>query len=60
MSGAARERDDLIMVQVRLPRELVREVDHWAIDQDLYRAHAVAALLRAGLDAAAERGEPAP
>lgn len=55
VSGVTGDRDDLIMIQVRLPRELVREVDHWAIDQDLYRAHAVAALLRAGLEVAAER-----
>lgn len=44
----------LIMIQVRLPRDLVRQVDHWRIDHGMTRAAAVAALLRAGLEVAAE------
>ena len=44
-----------ILVQVRLPRKLVRRLDHFAIDEDLYRAQAVALLLAEALRA---RGIP--
>jgi hypothetical protein len=47
---------DVILVQVRLPRDLVRLVDHWRIDQDLHRAAAFATLLREGLASEAGAG----
>ena len=40
-----------IMIQVRLPRTLVRQIDHWAIDRDLNRQQAYEYLLRRGLEA---------
>lgn len=50
-SGGVPVSEDRMMVQVRLPRDLVRAVDHYAIEVDEYRAQAVERLLRAGLEA---------
>lgn len=41
---------DTILVQLRLSRELVRTIDHLAIDQDEYRAAMFAKLLREALE----------
>ena len=37
--------DDNVLVQVRLPRWLVRWIDHQAVDRDEYRAHTMRYLL---------------
>ena len=37
-------------VVVILDRELVKRIDHWAADRDLYRRHAIELLLLAALD----------
>jgi hypothetical protein len=44
---------ELVMLQVRLPRELVKALDHWCIDSEQTRAQAVERLLRQGLVAGA-------
>ncbi len=38
--------DDKVLVQIRLPREMVKQIRHWAVDND-YRAtgKAIQALL---------------
>lgn len=38
-----------VMVQVRLPKDLVRRIDHLSIDRDLFRAQMVEHLVREGL-----------
>lgn len=43
-------RTDKVLLQVRVARPLLREVDHFAVDEDLWRAEAVDRLLRAGLE----------
>lgn len=55
--GAPMLSPDLILVQIRLPRELVREIDHLAIDLDEYRAPMFAMLLREALDARRTAGK---
>jgi len=37
--------DDKEMVHVRLPRFLIKKIDHMAVDADLYRAGAVERIL---------------
>lgn len=51
--------EEKVLVQVRLPKSLVRQVDHLAVDHDLYRVHMVEQLLREALrqrQAASEEG----
>jgi hypothetical protein len=43
--------DDRVQVMVRLPRSLVKEIDHLAVDLDLFRGEAMALLLIDALDA---------
>ncbi len=38
-----------VMLQVRLPKDLIKQLDHACIDWDLYRAELVEQLLRKGL-----------
>lgn len=45
------EKADRLAVMVRLPRDLVREVDHLSVDEDLYRGEMMALLMREALDA---------
>jgi hypothetical protein len=40
-----RAQDDKEMVHVRLPRSLVKRIDHMAVDADLYRAGAIERIL---------------
>lgn len=44
-----------VQVMVRLPRSLVREIDHLAVDLDLYRGEVMTLLLREALDARRQR-----
>lgn len=44
------EAEDRRMLQVRIPRDLLRRVDHVAVEMEASRAAAVARLLRAGLE----------
>lgn len=58
MTGAARVSaapDESTMLQVRLPKDLVKEIDHLCIDLELFRAGLVTILLREALDARAAR-----
>ena len=45
------------MVHVRLPKELMRDVDHFAIDIDAFRSGAMERLLRIGLRQTRENGK---
>ena len=40
-----------VLVQVRLPVDLVKVIDHLAVDWDVYRAEAMERLLRQALEA---------
>jgi len=40
-----------MMVEVRLDRCLMRQVDHFAVDADTYRAAAMERLIKKGLEA---------
>ena len=47
--GGMKEKDDRLLVQVMLPRPLVKEVDHLAVEEDVYRVTIVERLLREAL-----------
>lgn len=47
---------DKILVQVRLNRELVKQIDHRAIDWGVYRPEAMEKILTLGLEALHEKG----
>lgn len=40
---------DRMLVQVRLPRDLVKRIDHLCVDWDLYRVELIEQLLQEGL-----------
>ncbi len=40
------KRDDRIMVQVRLDKQLVKDLDHLRVDWEMYRAEIVEHLLK--------------
>lgn len=44
--------EERVVVSVRLPKELVKLIDHYAVDEDLFRQGAVERLLIRGLAAA--------
>jgi metal-responsive CopG/Arc/MetJ family transcriptional regulator len=41
---------EVVMLQVRLPRELVKRLDHWCIDHEQTRAQAVEQFVRQWLE----------
>jgi len=49
---------DRFMVQVRLPRALVREVDHLSVDMEMNRTQMAEFLLRRGLEHLERHPEP--
>lgn len=49
--GMVKMRPDRTLVQVQLSRDLVRLMDHIAIEHDEFRASIVEVLIRAGLEA---------
>ena len=49
MPDSERATTDKVLVQVRLPKDLVKQIDHLCIDWDLYRAELVEQLLREGI-----------
>lgn len=46
---------ETVLLQVRLPRDLVRRLDHFCIDHDVFRAAGCWMLLESGLKRIAER-----
>lgn len=38
-----------VPVQIRLPKDLVKQLDHLAIDRDVYRQELIEAYIRKGL-----------
>lgn len=53
------DESDLMLVQFRLSRELMREVDHLSIDRDETRRQTFEFLLREGLRAFSDRQQAA-
>ena len=49
--------DDKKPVHIRLSSTIVREVDHYAVDRDLFRSDAVEDLIRKGLEKASTEQE---
>lgn len=49
--------DDRPMIHIRLPKALIRRVDHARVDMDQDRARAIERILELGL-ATIEKGEP--
>jgi metal-responsive CopG/Arc/MetJ family transcriptional regulator len=49
MTAAGEDSERRVPVMVRLPKELVREVDHLSVDLDMFRGEAMAILLREAL-----------
>ena len=45
------------LIQVKLDVELVKAIDHYAVDRDIYRNAAVEELIRLGLAVDAAKGE---
>jgi len=59
MAGRVKQWADakgLILLQVRVPQDLVKQIDHLGVDLDLFRAGVVELLLREAL--AARAAEP--
>ena len=42
---------DLELIHVRLSKTLMKRLDHWAVEQDIFRREAVERLLTLALDA---------
>lgn len=42
------DKQDVVM-HIKLPKELLRKLDHWAIERDMYRNAAVCELLAGAL-----------
>ncbi len=45
-----------VLVQAKLPEDLVKEVDHLSVDWGVYRAEAIQRLLRWALDSQKTQG----
>lgn len=43
--------EDVQLVHIRIPKPLLKRLDHYAVDRNLYRAEALAEILRMQLDA---------
>lgn len=48
--AVAQSEEQKVLVQVRLPKDLVRRIDHLSVDFDLYRAQMIEQLLREALE----------
>lgn len=57
MAKDDRSAGDRVLVQVRLPKDLVKRIDHLSIDHDLYRAQMMERLVREGIKTY-DRGGP--
>jgi hypothetical protein len=55
-----RNTHEVFVLQVRVPRELVKRLDHFAIDHDVFRPGAVEMLLREGLSAYERKARALP
>ena len=52
--------EDSEIVHVRLPKELIKKIDHLAVDEDLYRQGVFERLLVIALDVVGEQGGRLP
>ncbi len=52
--------DDMEVVHIRLPKDIVKQIDHLAVDEDLYRQGTIEKLLAVALGVVSEHGGRLP